>query len=120
NSQIKNATNYDDMYELLAASDILITDYSSSMFEFSFRNKPVILYAPDIKSYTQERNFYFDFKELPYPVVENNDQLFNTIEKFDLDIYLEILQEFLSKVEIKEEGNAAYQVVQRIKEVIIK
>lgn len=117
-SKIINATDYDDMYELLAVSDILITDYSSTMFEFSFTRRPVILYAPDIESYIKDRNFYFNIQNLPYSLAENNDQLFSSIEKFDSDVYLKNLEDFLSKLGLKEKGNASYQVVEKIKKII--
>jgi CDP-glycerol glycerophosphotransferase len=118
NSTIINATDYDDMYELLAGSDILITDYSSTMFEFSFALKPVFLYATDIDDYIKDRNFYFDIHSLPYPLAENNKQLFELIDKFDSSIYLKGLNRFLSKLEIKEKGNASFHVVEKIKQVI--
>lgn len=118
NSKIKNSTNYDDMYELLLASDILITDYSSSMFEFSFTKKPVILYAPDIKLYKEERDFYFDIYSLPYPLSLNNEQLFNEIENFDINLYSSKLKEFILNLNVKENGSASYHVVNKIKEII--
>lgn len=116
--KIKNATKYDDMYELLAASDILITDYSSTMFEFSLVNKPVILYAPDLESYIEERNFYFDIINLPYPLSRNNGELFNIIEKFEFNKYVKNLEDFMLKLGIKERGEAAAQVVKIIKKII--
>ncbi|MCR1900082.1 CDP-glycerol glycerophosphotransferase family protein [Irregularibacter muris] len=117
-SKIINATNYTDMYDLLVAGDILITDYSSTMFEFSFTHKPVILYAADIESYVQDRNFYFDIRSLPYPLAENNDQLINIIEKFDLNKYSKSLKNFLTDLGIKENGTASHQIVERIKKII--
>ncbi|MBD3107141.1 CDP-glycerol glycerophosphotransferase family protein [Bacillus sp. AGMB 02131] len=117
-SEIINATNYDDMYELLAASNILITDYSSTMFEFSFTKKPVFLFAPDIESYIEERNFYFDIHSLPYPVVEGNNELFNTIVNFDEKKYLSNLTNFLVKLNIFEQGTASIKVVRAIEKLV--
>lgn len=48
----------EDLYELLPAVDVLITDYSSILFDFSFFNRPIIIYAPDIEKY--ERGLYID------------------------------------------------------------
>ena len=53
--KIIDVNQYDDMQELLLVSDILITDYSTSMFDFSIMNKPVFLFATDIEQY-QKRN----------------------------------------------------------------
>ena len=118
NSTIINATYYDDMYELLAASDILITDYSSTMFEFSFTHKPVFLYAPDIKDYVEDRNFYFDIYSVPYPLAQCNGQLFNVIEQFNENKYLNELNIFFSKIGVLEYGEASTKVVEAIKQII--
>jgi CDP-glycerol glycerophosphotransferase len=117
-SKIINATNYDDMYELMAGSDILITDYSSSMFEFSFMRKPVFLYAPDIIEYTEDRDFYFDIFSLPYSVAEGNEQLVNIIEQFNYNSYIEELDDLLSKIDIKESGKASAEVAKKVKHII--
>lgn len=116
--KIINATQYDDMYELLKASHILITDYSSTMFEFSLTNKPVFLYAPDIESYKKERNFYFDIYTLPYSLAETEQQLCNVIVNFDRDKYLTDLERFFNQLGIIEDGNASKRVVEKIKEII--
>lgn len=114
-----NATNYDDMYELLALSDILVTDYSSTMFEFSMTNKPVILYAPDIESYLEDRNFYFNIHSLPYPVVEDNNQLFAAIENFNSNVYAKAIDNFFAKLGVKENGDASKIIVEKIKQVML-
>ncbi|WP_110114932.1 CDP-glycerol glycerophosphotransferase family protein [Bacillus sp. CGMCC 1.16541] len=117
-SNIINASDYDDMYELLAASNILITDYSSSMFEFSLTGKIVILYASDIKSYEKDRNFYFELNHLPYPVAENNYQLQSLLNNFDEGLYSLRLNSFLSKIGINEKGNASTKLVELIDNVV--
>ncbi|MBG9444260.1 CDP-glycerol glycerophosphotransferase family protein [Cytobacillus firmus] len=118
-SHIINATNYDDMYELLASSDILITDYSSTMFEFSFTKKPVFLYTSDIDAYIKDRNFYFDLKSLPYPVAENNLELFTVLREFNESEYLVKLNKFLIGLGVYEEGNASTKIVEVIDKVLI-
>ena len=113
-SKIINATNYDDMYELLAASDILITDYSSTMFEFSLTYKPVFLYAPDIQSYKYERNFYFDIFALPFPLAETEEQLYKEIENFDTEKYSVRLKNFFDQLGVIEDGKASKRVVEKL------
>ena len=61
--------------ELFAPSDLLITDYSSIVFDYMLYNKPFILYAPDISAYNKERGFYIDISTLPAPVVKNVSDL---------------------------------------------
>ena len=117
-SNIINATNYEDMYDILNISDILITDYSSTMFEFSIMHKPVFLYATDIEEYKNDRNFYFNIFNLPYKVAQSNDELLQLITCFEEKKYLSELRSFLLKLGICEYGNASKQVVDIIKKVI--
>jgi CDP-glycerol glycerophosphotransferase len=93
--QIINVTEYDDMQELLLISNILITDYSSIVFEFMLMYKPIFLYIKDYEKYAaEERSFYFDPLSLPFPYAFNNTDLLYNIKKFDNDIYLSTLRNF--------------------------
>ena len=52
-----------DLYELLAASDLLVTDYSSVFFDYELLNKPIIIYPYDLLDYTSnDRGFYFKYE----------------------------------------------------------
>jgi CDP-glycerol glycerophosphotransferase len=115
-----NVTNFDDMYELLAASDILITDYSSTMFEFSITKRPVFLYASDLSEYNSDRGFYFDIYNLPYPLAIDNDDLVDNIKKFEAFEYQKKLDAFFREVDLKENGQASEKVVKVIKSIIRK
>ena len=66
-----DVTTYPDITELFLASDILITDYSSVMFDFSATGRPMIFFVPDLDDYRDSlRGVYFDLEELaPGPVV---------------------------------------------------
>lgn len=79
-----DTTNYPDMEELLLASDLLITDYSSCIFESFFLNIPAFIYATDINEYIYEdRGLYWHMSELPFPKAATNDELIRKIESFD-------------------------------------
>ncbi len=108
---IINATDYNVMQELLAASDILITDYSSSMFDFSTNGKTCFLYATDIEQYADERGMYFDIMSLPYPVASNSEELAENISMFDEAVYQKNLQNFFEKLGMCDNGTACRQVV---------
>ena len=110
NDHLINATYYDDMYELLSVADVLITDYSSTMFEFSFSQKPVFLYAPDVIPYREDRDFYFDLLSLPYSVSETNVELMNNILAHNETDYENKLYLFNLKLGLFENGDAAKQV----------
>ena len=117
-NNIIDVSNYGDMYELMLISDILITDYSSVMFEFSFASKPVFLYANDLDEYIKDRGFYFDYNDLPYTIANNNEELINNITNFDNDIYQIKLKEFFDKIGLKETGKASKEVVNVIEKEI--
>jgi CDP-glycerol glycerophosphotransferase len=117
-SQIINASHYRDIYELMAAADLLITDYSNIMFEFSFMKRPVLLYALDEAEYTKDRGFYFEYAELPFLKANREEELFNHIANYDPDKDQEKVQKFLDTLTIYETGEASKQVVKRILDVI--
>ncbi len=60
---IVDVSRYPDLDDLILASDVIVTDYSSIMFDASVARKPVVFYVPDIDSYEgTERGFTFDFE----------------------------------------------------------
>ena len=85
---------------------MLITDYSSSMFDFAMQGRPCLLYATDAKAY--DRGFYFNLNELPFPLAENKEQLLSAIDSFDSEAYAARLNTFFTeRVGLKEDGHAA-------------
>lgn len=115
---ITDATRYPDMYELLQAADILITDYSSSMFDMLVLEKEVYLYASDLEEYSRNRGFYFDLSTLPFPLCENNQELAQRLRSYSSKIYMERLTKFKDKVGLKEYGDASEKVAKLIVDVI--
>lgn len=84
---IIDLSDYGDVNDLLMMSDMLITDYSSVVFEFSLMDKPIIMYAPDKEEYIAERDFYYGYDNfVPGPIAETTDEVINYMnnEKFDL------------------------------------
>lgn len=112
--QIINATYYDIVQELLVACDILITDYSSSMFDFATKGKVCFLYATDVAKYQRERGCYFAFEELPFPLAQNDNQLEENILFFSEEQYQKGLDIFFQKVGHCENGNASSKVADYI------
>lgn len=112
---VYDGTKYHDMQELLSASDMLITDYSSSMFDFSMMGKPCLLYAIDVAQY--DRGYYFDIHNLPYPLAESEDELLEILEGFDNAAYSAKLKEFMEdKVGILERGVASEEIARWMRE----
>ena len=114
-----NASGYDDMQELLAASELLITDYSSSMFDMLIAKKICFIHAPDIDEYTKnERELYFPPERLPFYVSHDTEGLSRNIMNFDPEDYSEKVRNFTELVNVYERGAASEAVAERIREWI--
>lgn len=111
---VKNVSDYPSMQELLVISDLLITDYSSCMFDFALTKKPCILFATDIKEYVNERGFYFNIRELPFPLAADDDELSEAISSFNDIEYRENVLKFIESIELHEEGTASEVVADYI------
>lgn len=73
------------LYELMIVSDVLITDYSSVIFEYSLLNKPMFFYCPDLENYVQERDFYYSFPEFaPGPISTKIEPLIEDLRNMKL------------------------------------
>src|SRR5699024_7950338 len=72
---VKNVSNYPDIQELSLMADVLITDYSSIMFDFANTKKPIVFYTYDFDNYRNNlRGFYMDFEnEAPGPFVYDTE-----------------------------------------------
>ena len=117
--KIMNASNYDDMQELLVAADVVITDYSSCIFDFYLSRKPIFTFAKDIKEYiTKERTLNCNIQDLPFPIAYTEEELYEEIQKFDMKKYLDKCDTFYEEKELKESGNASIKVVDEIEKVI--
>lgn len=108
---VLNASFYPDMQELLVATDILITDYSSSMFDFMLTKKPCFIYASDIRNYRDDRGFYFELEKLPFLISKSKEEIIKNIEGFDKEIYLDKVDKFLKEQGCVDDGNASSRVV---------
>jgi CDP-glycerol glycerophosphotransferase len=76
-----NASKYDEMQELLCMADVLITDYSSSQWDFALTGKPGFLFTPDLDYYQHEdRGFYTPIDDWPFPYAKTNEELSNLIK----------------------------------------
>lgn len=112
NMRIMNLTNYPDTQELLLIADILITDYSSIMFDMGYALKKVFLFVPDLDEYFNvERQFYWNLSELPFPASKTFADLVFQICNLDEDKYKNELIEFNKKCGVYEDGMASERVV---------
>lgn len=73
-----------ELNDLLFVTDVIITDYSSLVFEASLLNIPMIFYVFDLEKYINERDFYFDFKlYAPGKIVYSQNELIDSIKNED-------------------------------------
>lgn len=64
----------------LCAADMVISDYSSLVFEYSLLNRPMIFFAYDLEQYKNDRNYYYEYEDfVPGPIVKTDDELINII-----------------------------------------
>lgn len=76
-----------DINELLFAVDLLITDYSSVVFEFSTMDRPMLFYAYDLEAYVASRDFYVDYVDfVPGRIVRTFAELLDAIRREDYDV----------------------------------
>ncbi len=76
----------DELNDLLFVTDLLVTDYSSVIFEASLRNIPMMFYAFDLYDYISSRDFYYDFESfVPGKIVFSENELINCINNNDFE-----------------------------------
>lgn len=70
--------------QLLCASDVCVSDYSSLIFEYSLFERPMIFFAYDLDDYFDWRGFYYNYDELtPGPVVQETEEIIDYIRHLD-------------------------------------
>ena len=113
-ASVRDLTDYPDMQKLLLCADALVTDYSSCMWDMSLTGKPVFLYATDLDSYTEKRDFYTDIHTWPFPLSQNNEELARSIAAFDEADYAEKVKAHHAALGSCETGKASYLAAKRI------
>ncbi len=86
---------------LFPVIDMLISDYSSLIFEYSVFRKPMVLWAPDLDEYTKSRDFYLDIKtDIPCPLITEESGLYNAVinesRNFDGERYDSFINKYMS------------------------
>jgi CDP-glycerol glycerophosphotransferase len=115
---VRNVSDYEDVRDLYLAADVLVTDYSSVMFDFAITGKPLLFYTYDLDFYRDElRGFYFDFEaEAPGPLCRDMDELMSALEDLDRTrrSYAEAYARFRERYCYLDDGHAAERVVERV------
>jgi CDP-glycerol glycerophosphotransferase len=116
NDYLRNVSSYPNLNDLMLVSDLLISDYSSIMFDFSILGKPIFCYTYDYDRYEKERGMYFDIrKELPSE--SDEDSLIKLIKEGDYSEFSEKTVRFREKY-VTEYGSASQKAVDIIYDAI--
>lgn len=109
-----NVSKYDDSQELVCASDVMISDYSSMMWDFSFTKRPCFVFAPDAEQYAKDRAFFTPIENWPYPVAMSNKELESNILNFNQSVYNDAVDKHHQIQGSFEDGHATEFVVNQI------
>ncbi|MFE7587503.1 CDP-glycerol glycerophosphotransferase family protein [Streptomyces gardneri] len=114
NGFVFDVSEYPDIADLYLAADIMITDYSSVMFDYAHLRRPMLFFTYDLEHYRDRlRGFYFDFEQdAPGPLVETSDDLIQAIREIDEVAveYQEKYDEFHHQFCDLDDGHAAGRV----------
>ncbi|MBR4887534.1 MAG: CDP-glycerol glycerophosphotransferase family protein [Clostridia bacterium] len=110
-----DVSGYHDMQELMCAADVLISDYSSCLYDFCMTGKPSFVYATDLYSYmNNDRSFAYAFEKWPYPFASTNEELEEQIKNFDEKDFAKKVKAHLQDVGAYDNGTASQQMADLI------
>ena len=117
--EVLDVSRYPDMQELLCAADLLVTDYSSSIWDYALLGRPCFLYVPDLEEYSEkDRGFFTPIDDWPGIVCHDGQELCRNISLLDEDVCRKKAQEHLIKYQSYEHGKACELTSQAIQNFI--
>lgn len=106
NEFVRDYSNYPNINDLLKIADILISDYSATIFDYAILERPIISFAYDCDEYGKERGFAMDIRqEMPGGICETEDDVINRIINIDIEKEVSAVKIFKDKY-ITHGGNA--------------
>ncbi|MFJ4278726.1 CDP-glycerol glycerophosphotransferase family protein [Streptomyces massasporeus] len=115
--RIIDVSSYDPVEELCLAADVLVTDYSSIMFDYANLDRPIVIHADDWETYRTTRGVYFDLMaEAPGPVARTQQELTEilTTEAWRDESAAKTRAVFRRRFCEYDDGRAAERVVRRV------
>ncbi len=115
--RIVDVAAHPSIEDLAIASDLLVTDYSSLMFDYAVLDRPIVIYAPDWETYRAERGTYFDLMaEPPGAVATTQAELTDVLRSGQAEdaVSAALRSEFRARYCSLEDGRAAERVVRRL------
>jgi CDP-glycerol glycerophosphotransferase len=109
---------YPDIADLYLASDVMVTDYSSTQFDFAVLQRPIVYFAYDLDAYRDDvRGMYLDYEQLcPGPIVRTSDEVLDALGDLGelTERYAEPLAEFRRTFCALDDGHATARVIDLI------
>ena len=115
---VTDVTEYNNMQGLICAADIVISDYSSCIFDAALREIPCFTYAKDFEEYKKTQGTYFEMEELPFPYAKNNEELIYNISHYNHNSFLKRWDEFKTKTGLVETGHATKEIAEMIIKIL--
>ena len=111
----KDLTDGMDIADLMMAGDLLITDYSSVIFEYSLMERPMLFFAYDLESMDSFRGFYYSYEEMtPGPVVKNTGEIIRQIECIEKKFDPARVRQFREKFMRSCDGHSTERILKRV------
>ena len=114
--RVIDLSKHEELNELLFVTDILITDYSSVIFEAALLDIPMLFYAFDLDEYISRRGFYCEYISfIPGKLVENMDEIIDALlaGDFEADKIIEFKKDFFDDLDGKS-GKRASEFIKRL------
>lgn len=118
--RVRDVRDHPDGHELLLVADLLVTDYSSLLFDAPVAGVPVVLHAPDLERYRDdERGFYLDLDDpadRPGPLVRTVEETAQALLRLRQDPDEEVLERFRARFAPLDDGAASHRVVDALQQ----
>lgn len=119
-AHVLDVTSYPESSHMLAIADVLVTDYSSVMFDFTATRRPVVFFTPDIDSYAEDgRGVYFDLAaSAPGPVIREERQLAGAVRRAwrDRDVPSPRYDAWVARFNAHDDGGATERLAAIVRE----
>lgn len=112
--KVIDVMEYPDMQELLCAADMLITDYSSCVWDYAFLNRPCFLFVPDKEEYVQNTGFYVSVDQWPFSQAESMEELIRKIDEYEPEKAEFLIERHLKELGSYERGECCQKVADKI------
>lgn len=99
----------------LCSADVVVTDYSSLIFEYALLSRPMIFYAYDLDEYEKERGFYYDYRSfVPGKIAKTTDELIDCIQNTKRDYNQTVINEFRNKFMSACDGHSTERIFEAL------